>query len=45
MAAAGAEGEYASGDGRWTFAGGMHYATTSGGGYELGGGLSMNLRF
>ena len=41
----GLKGEHASEDGRWTIAGGMHYATTSGGGYELGGGLSLGVRF
>ena len=41
----GLKGEHASGDGRWSFARGMHYATTSGGGYELGGGLSLGVRF
>ena len=41
----GLNGEHASEDGGWSFAGGMHYATTSGGGYALGGGLSLGLRF
>ena len=41
----GLNGVHASEDGGWSFAGGMHYATTSGGGYALGGGLSLGLRF
>ena len=40
----GLNGTHATEDGRWTLSGGLGYAT-SGGSYELGGGLSLNARF
>ena len=40
----GLNGVHATEDGRWTLSGGLGYAT-SGGSYELGGGLSLNARF